>query len=131
MADDAEAEAELFPFETPEGARGTCRVERLPLADGRTAFLVEEVGRRGRGTPSVVEHVALALCRRHGVPPGRAVWLRRYRPLGEGEAPWWEQVTFRQFATGALYDPQWTLMKDKHWHGLGLTGPPPDPARTG
>ena len=131
MVDD-EGEAEELPFETPDGVRGTCRVGRLALPDGRTAFVVEELGRRGRGTPSVVEHLATALCRRYGVPPDQAVWVRRYRPLDDDQPPWYERVTFRLASDGFFYDPQWTLMKDKHWQDLGL--PPPrgggdDPAR--
>jgi hypothetical protein len=112
---------EFFSFDTPEDGRRQCRVERLPLPDGRrTAFVIEDVSPGpGRSVVSVVEAVATDLCRRHGVAPADAVWVRQYRAM-HGRPPYWERVTFRLAPNGHLYDPQWQLMRPRDWQDLGL-----------
>ena len=126
------------------GRPAWCRLEVLPLPDGRTAVVATE--RRdnpGTSITNVAEYLASRVCDRFSIDPDRLVWIEHYGyppPPGGTKPPKreYDRVTFTRLAQspvrwsaavlrhkpdgwpGVFEDPEWRPMQEGDWRELGL-----------
>lgn len=131
-----------FEYRGFHGCRSWCRLEVLPLRDGRVAVIATEVeDNPGTSVTNVAEHLASFVCDTFKIDPDKLVWVEHYAygsaanprraeeydlvtfvRLGPQRVLWSPCVTLGQpdGRPGHFDDPQWRPMSDEDWCALGL-----------
>lgn len=118
---------ERFEFRDFNGRTACCRLEILPLTDGRTAIIATEVAdNTGMSITNAAELAAAAACWQFDVDPNRLVWIEHYDDgsyRGGGREESFDRVTFGKvtpMADSMFTAPSWKRMKAEDWVELGL-----------
>jgi len=142
MAVSAPTIIERFEYRGFHGCKCCCKLELLPLAEGRTAVIATEMlENRGTSITNVAEHLASYVCDRFGIDPERLVWIEHYgydSPFHPREPRDYDLVTFERRAPekivwapavlrmhpdgwpGYFEEPEWRIMREEDWRKLGL-----------
>jgi hypothetical protein len=129
---------EPFEFKGLGGRRAWCRLEVIPLKEGRTAVIATEVeDNSGTSVTNVAEHLASFACDRFQIDPDRLVWIEHYGYGGWRERTYdlvtfsrrqpermqWAEPVLRHQPSGwpgHFEEPEWRPMRDEDWQSLGL-----------
>ena len=136
-----------FRFRGFHGQEAFCRLEILPIADGRTVVIATELeDNPGTSITNVAEHLASHVCDQFQIDPQRLVWIEHYgyaSPAGSKDPRTYDLVTFeRRPPEGVVWapavlrskpdgwpgyfdEPDWRVMTDADWKSLGLDPRPP------
>jgi hypothetical protein len=128
---------ERFEFRGFHGRGAWCRLEFIPLTDGRTLVIaIELLDNPGTSVTNVAEHLASHVCDEFGIDPDRLVWVEHYGygpdrtydlvtfSRREKEAVQWFPAVLRQHPDGwpgYFEEPDWRPMRDEDWRAMGLT----------
>ena len=97
-----------------------CRVELVPLSDGRTLAVVTEVDDNpGLSATEAWEQVVAAACRRFALDPRTVVWVEHYPEPMAGHARF-QFVTFTLPLDGSRGRPHWRAATADDWREVGL-----------
>jgi len=128
-----------FDFRGLGGRPAWCRLELIPLVDGRTAVIVTEVSDNpGTSVTNAAEHLASFVCDRFRIDPDRLVWIEHYGYGGRRERTYdlvtssrqpiqkiqWSEAVLRYHPSGwqgYFEEPEWRAMTDDDWQALGVT----------
>ena len=132
-----------FEFRGFHGRTAHCRLEIIPLGDGRTVVIATELeDNTGTSVTNVAEHLASLVCDRFGIMPEKLVWIEHYGYGSERERSF-DLVTFDRLKPeriawapsilrskpdgwpGYFEEPEWRPMNDSNWRELGLEPRPP------
>ena len=135
----------LNPFEYRgfHGCQSFCKVEVIPVADGRTVVIATELADNpGTSVTNVAEYLASEICGRFSIQPDRLAWIETYGYPAPGERQrTFDRVTFERRPRselppppsilrlrpsgwpGQFCRPLWRAMRDADWAALGM-GPP-------
>ena len=70
---------ERFEYRGFHGCQSFCKLQVLPLADGRTAVIATELeDNPGTSVTNVAEQLASFVCDRFGIDPDHLVWIEHY-----------------------------------------------------
>lgn len=134
---------EQFEYRGFGGRCSWCRLEVIPLGDGRTVIIASQLpGNPGTPMTNAAEHLASHVCDRFGINPDRLVWNENYghggprgtasrkqeydlatvrlRPI---DSIRWSDAVPRHKPSGwpgDFEEPQWRTMTAEDWRELGL-----------
>jgi hypothetical protein len=112
-----------FEFRGFHGCRSCCRLEIVPLRDGRTLVVATELpDNPGTSVTNAAEILAADACRRFRIDPRRLVWVEHYGypvPGDPAEPRGFDRVAFRIGPGGEIGGPSWRPMTGDDWRGLG------------
>ena len=110
-----------------------CRLEIIPLADGRTAVIATELpDNPGTSVTNAAEHLAEEVCRLYEIAAEKLVWIETYGYESPTRTPrTFDLVTFVRPAGRRIplrpgdrhqefEQPRWQPMSDAFWRALGL-----------
>lgn len=111
----------LYPYKSPNGADGICRIEKIELSDQRILIVCEELeDNPGMSVTNAVEWVAAQVCRTYDIDPLRLVWIEHYDANLFGNDSW-DIVRFGEMSENLEFvDPTWKNMTPLDWESLGL-----------
>jgi hypothetical protein len=116
---------ELMPFAGLNGQESVCRVEVVPLKDGRHAVICEELDDNpGASVSDSWEAVVAKVGKKYGVPATGTVWIEHnaepFEAAGQVMGRW-QVVTFKPPRPDEQRGrAEWRNMTDDDWHELGL-----------
>ncbi len=111
---------ELFAFKASNLCDGICRIERIPLRDGRVLVICEEIDENpGLSVTNGMEELALQLCEQLRIVPADLVLIEHYRTHYADEDEW-NRVEFRsRDSKTGFVAPSWRPMSQADWISLG------------
>ena len=122
-----EIQSSRLEFVGPNHRTGVCRIEVLPLADGRTTIIATELAENtGTSITNAAEQAATEACRRFNIDPHRLVWIEHYNSESyrqRSREETYDLVSFSSInpvAAVIFDDPDWKPMTAADWENLGL-----------
>ena len=122
-----------FKYGGFHGCPSFCRLELIPLPDGRTVVIATELADNpGTSITNAAEILASFVCDQFRINPDRLVWIEHY---GYGNATCPERSfdlvifsrTYSVKWSGSIHfkEPRWQQMVERDWNMLGLANRKP------
>ena len=116
-----------FRFRGLHGCESWCKLEIVPVRDGRTVVTAtEEKDNPGTSVTNMAEHLAYWVCIEFSIDPSRLVWIEHYgypSAFEKGNPRSYDLVNFTILPPGhdaVFAEPTWRPMTDADWQALGL-----------